>query len=226
MDLRMCSHGVPYESGTCEHCQELTALRATLAEVEQERDAMRADEQLVANAVIEINHRAGSAEQDRDRLAAEVERLKKYACFSESHAIQDLEAQLTTAQQSAQVEWLDGEPPFPWCDEWFIAVTAYGDKVVLTALPKEHTYDYKTADNTYFKADKIAKWAQFPDSEYIPYSQQSAQEQYRKGMEDLFLVVQTEVRKLRQEIQPPYSSPRFQQMLDAIRAELSKEEGK
>jgi hypothetical protein len=38
--------------------------------------------------------------------------------------------------------------------------------VVLKALPEEYAYDFKTADETYIKADKIAKWMQFPDSDY------------------------------------------------------------
>ncbi len=63
--------------------------------------------------------------------------------------------------------WHDGAPPKPWRDEWFIAVTTYGDRVVLTSLPEEYAYDFKTADETYIKADKIKKWMQFPDSEYI-----------------------------------------------------------
>lgn len=64
--------------------------------------------------------------------------------------------------------WHKGEPPKPWRDEWFIAETTYGDRVVLRALPEEWTYDYKTADETYIMADKIARWMQFPDSAFKP----------------------------------------------------------
>ncbi len=63
--------------------------------------------------------------------------------------------------------WRDGEPPKPWREEWFIAETTYGDRVVLRSLPEEYTYDYETADGTYIKADKIKRWMQFPDSQYI-----------------------------------------------------------
>lgn len=66
-------------------------------------------------------------------------------------------------------DWHDGAPPKPWCDEWFIAQTTYGDRVVLTALPEEWTYDFKTADDTYIKADKIKRWMQFPDSQFLAY---------------------------------------------------------
>ena len=63
--------------------------------------------------------------------------------------------------------WLQGEPPKPWRDEWFIAKTIHGGKVVLRALPEEWTYDYTTADHTYMIAANIVCWMQFPDSEYI-----------------------------------------------------------
>ena len=45
-----------------------------------------------------------------------------------------------------------GVPP-RWFYEWFIAKTVDGERVVLRPLPEEHTYDYTTADGTYFKAD-------------------------------------------------------------------------
>jgi hypothetical protein len=63
--------------------------------------------------------------------------------------------------------WMAGEPPTPWRDEWFIAKTIHGDKVVLRALPEEWTYDYTTADHTYMIAANIVCWMQFPDSDYI-----------------------------------------------------------
>lgn len=64
--------------------------------------------------------------------------------------------------------WHDGPPPFPWSEEWFIAITTYGDRIVLKALPEEYTYDFKTADGTYLRKDLVACWMQFPDSEYKP----------------------------------------------------------
>jgi hypothetical protein len=70
------------------------------------------------------------------------------------------------SQREPVGEWIDGVPPHPYDKEWFIAKTTYGDKVVLTALPEEYAYDFKTADDTYIKADKIKCWMQFPDSEY------------------------------------------------------------
>jgi len=66
--------------------------------------------------------------------------------------------------------WHEGYPPKPFCDEWFIAKTTGGDCVVLTALPDEYSYDFKTADETYFKKERVKEWAQFPDSEYIPFN--------------------------------------------------------
>lgn len=63
--------------------------------------------------------------------------------------------------------WIDGEPPFPQKEEWFIAETIYGDRVVLRALEKGTSYDYTTADKTYMMANNIKRWMQFPDGEYI-----------------------------------------------------------
>lgn len=69
--------------------------------------------------------------------------------------------------------WRDGYPSKPWSEEWFIAVTTHGDRVVLQALPEEYTYDFKTADDTYLMKDSVRCWMQFPDSNYIaPHSQQ------------------------------------------------------
>lgn len=72
-----------------------------------------------------------------------------------------------------QTFWYDGEPPFPQNQEWFIAETTFGDRIVLTALPKAYSYDYKTADDTHIKADRIKRWAQFPDCEYLPPDRQA-----------------------------------------------------
>jgi hypothetical protein len=66
-----------------------------------------------------------------------------------------------------KLEWRNGAPPKPWSGEWFIAETTYGDRVVLTSLPEKWTYDFKTADDTYIMRDKIKRWMQFPDSEFI-----------------------------------------------------------
>ncbi len=65
-------------------------------------------------------------------------------------------------------KWHVGEPPKPQREEWFIAETIHGDRVVLTALPEEFAYDYKTADDSYLKAQNIRRWMQFPDCEYAP----------------------------------------------------------
>jgi hypothetical protein len=62
--------------------------------------------------------------------------------------------------------WIDGAPSGFRAEEWFIALTTDGDRVVLIALPEEYTYDFKTADYTYIMRDNIKKWMPFPDSEY------------------------------------------------------------
>lgn len=72
--------------------------------------------------------------------------------------------------QAGGVVWHEGCPPHPYDKEWFIAQTAYDDRVVLIALPEENSFDYKTADETYIKREKIKRWMQFPDSEYKDYA--------------------------------------------------------
>ena len=78
----------------------------------------------------------------------------------------DIKTFLAAETEKEPLIWLDGSPPKPYGNEWFIAETTYGDRVVLKALPDEYSYDYKTADETYIKADKIRRWMQFPDSGY------------------------------------------------------------
>ena len=63
--------------------------------------------------------------------------------------------------------WRKGYPPHPWDKEWFIARTIHLERVVLTALPEEYSYDFKTADETYMKKENITYWMQFPDSKFI-----------------------------------------------------------
>lgn len=76
------------------------------------------------------------------------------------------------AVQAQPLTWYDGAPPFPQDQEWFIAETIYGDRVVLRSLDegREHkgNYAFKTADETYMKAEIVKRWMQFPDCEYLP----------------------------------------------------------
>lgn len=96
-------------------------------------------------------------------LEAECTRL------GEANRVLETKVALERAEAKKAVAWLwrDGEPPFPWKEEWFIAETIHGERVVLRALPKEYSYDYTTADKTFTKAKNIKRWAQFPDSFYI-----------------------------------------------------------
>lgn len=70
--------------------------------------------------------------------------------------------------EESKPKWIEGYPSKPWADEWFQAITEWGDRVVLIALPEEYSYDFKTADHTYIKKEKIKRWMQFPDSDYVP----------------------------------------------------------
>ncbi|QWY83249.1 hypothetical protein [Rhizobium phage RHph_X2_25] len=90
----------------------------------------------------------------------------------QSIALRRVVSMLSTASPPQPVSvvggWHDGAPGKPWADEWFIAETTYGDRVVLASLPEGWSYDFKTADDAYIKADRIKRWMQFPDSQYIP----------------------------------------------------------
>lgn len=91
-----------------------------------------------------------------------------------------LEAEQRIAKQREEIErlkvpevWHDGAPPKPFSGEWFIAVTVHGERFVLRELPEEYTYDFKTADETYIKRDRIKRWMQFPDSVFVAYSKEA-----------------------------------------------------
>ena len=86
--------------------------------------------------------------------------------------IEDNAKQARSAQVQEPLTWYEGAPPFPQDQEWFIAETIYGDKVVLRSLDegREHkgNYAFKTADQTYMKQEIVKRWMQFPDCEYLP----------------------------------------------------------
>ena len=80
-------------------------------------------------------------------------------------------ARVTAERDSAVITqaWTAGEPPKHIRNEWFIAKTIHGGRVVLRALPEDHSYDYTTKDETYMVAKNITHWMQFPDSNYVSF---------------------------------------------------------
>lgn len=81
-----------------------------------------------------------------------------------------------TASEIVQIQadavkcvWHKGIPSKCYGEEWFIACLDNGDRVVLRSLPEEFSYDYTTADDTYYKKHRIEKWMQFPDSHFFDY---------------------------------------------------------
>lgn len=78
------------------------------------------------------------------------------------------------------LQWYEGPPPFPQDQEWFIAETTYGDRVVLRSLDEGReqrgNYKFKTADGTYMKTECVKRWMQFPDCEFLPPSQAAIKE--------------------------------------------------
>lgn len=71
------------------------------------------------------------------------------------------------------LQWHCGAPDKTYASEWFIAKLDNGDRVVLTALPEELSYDFKTADDTYYAHARIKCWMQFPDSQFVPHEAQN-----------------------------------------------------
>jgi hypothetical protein len=83
-------------------------------------------------------------------------------------ALDTAERERDEARDANEVRgWHEGEPPKPWRDEWFIAETIQGARIVLKALPEEYSYDYRTADETYLMSRNVKRWMRFPDSEFV-----------------------------------------------------------
>lgn len=91
---------------------------------------------------------------------------KEFECPSKHPMVLAAAPQPPAVDVEAVRDWKEGTPPHPYDKEWFIALLDNEDKVVLTALPEEYSYDYKTADETYYKKHRVKKWMQFPDSEF------------------------------------------------------------
>jgi hypothetical protein len=122
--------------------------------------------------VLHADHLAAMGAKDAEMLRygaildAEMARLNA--------ALERAEQEAMALRDAAAHCWLLGEPPKRYRDEWFIAETTWGDRVVLRSLPDMHAHDYKTADDTYMLAKNVSRWMQFPDSEYVPAIQQEA----------------------------------------------------
>lgn len=96
------------------------------------------------------------------KLLGDVAREYKSVCSRLDEALSKLAAMESQKDNC----WNEGVPRDHWADEWFIARLDTGERVVLTALPEEYSYDFKTADETYYKAYRVKSWMQFPDSQY------------------------------------------------------------
>tara|TARA_R110001606_G_scaffold239719_1_gene387876 strand:+ start:805 stop:1515 length:711 start_codon:yes stop_codon:yes gene_type:complete len=141
-----------------------------------ETQGISRDEELRANGysvqLSEAKARIAELEKERDewhRLFDSAGQLSKNACDDLNSAksrIAELEAEKARCFIPEGV-WHEGCPRHPYGSEWFIAKLDNGQRVVLKELPEEHSYDYRTADETYYSAYRIAAWMQFPDSQYV-----------------------------------------------------------
>jgi len=157
-------------------------LAEMLAEVEIDQDNAVADAEADQNPQLAIDAVGEFDLAEMRSIITELQALRPYKEELEKIAADLGEPDdpfaaweaLVALRASSGVEvknvWNDGEPPKPFRDEWFIALTIHGDRVVLRSLPEEWTYDYKTADETYIMAKNIKKWMQFPDSQFKPYA--------------------------------------------------------
>jgi hypothetical protein len=136
-----------------------------------EREALAAEARRHAGRLREIATFLRGAQQALEADAAvECDQAARFLDRLAAHQPeQAVEAQ---AQEPIALTWYDGAPPFPQDQEWFIAETTYGDRVVLRSLDegREHrgNYAFTTTDGTYLKAEVVARWMQFPDCAYIP----------------------------------------------------------
>lgn len=147
-------------------------LQAAIAAQEQVRQAeiaLQADKQRMRRDRKHLKREAAKRENNAE--FAETVREGKWDDDLPTRAAiagaTEMLARMGGAEGRGVEAWNSGPPPKPWADEWFIAETVYGDRVVLRALPEEYTYDFKTADDTYIKSEKIRRWMQFPDSAFV-----------------------------------------------------------
>ena len=155
--------------------EEAPAPRPELAPYTEDLNGIKAfmeSEEAPAEAGESLHPHAQPFEQYPE-LALHIERMAMSgvvgSMISWDAFLRELNAALRTqpAREDAQPVWVDGVPTKHHAKEWFIAETTFGDRVVLTALPEEYAYDFKTADETYMKADRIKRWMPFPDSQYL-----------------------------------------------------------
>ena len=130
---------------------------ARIESLERERNTAQANYQFMVERAAD-RHLEGYRELGAKCAAAEERAERAEAALAIATAqVESLAASLrqVEAERDALRMWREGYPPHPYDKEWFIAVTTFGDRVVLRALPEEYTYDFKTADDTYIKRDKI-----------------------------------------------------------------------
>ena len=101
-----------------------------------------------------------------------------YAAFASQQEV--IDGMFINPESMKPLEWTSGIPKGFAADEWFLAKLSSGRVAALKALPEEWSYDYTTADETYFKADCVKKWMPLPKSQFLTPS-----EYYEKQIKEL-----------------------------------------
>lgn len=133
---------------------------------------MRARQRMIANRVVANQHPFAASGKPIDHIASTGKMIGCAYCDNPLFAGTKCNncGRVTLAEPVKQepVAWIEGYPKDFYAEEWFIAITIYGDRVVLKALPENYSHDFTTADGTYMKKENVKRWMQFPDSEFLP----------------------------------------------------------
>ena len=195
-------------TGECADIQKaITDLRSVIAEME-------------AGEPVEIRYRKHypSGPHDGNRRVSDWMHMPYGArdlkdCATSLAAADCVEYLYTHPQPKAEpAVWYEGAPPFPQDQEWFIAETTFGDRVVLRSLDEGRmhhgNYAFKTADGTYMKEEIVKRWMQFPDCEYLPPSAQPKAAPKAKPLTDEQIDAVTDVQWAANNNKPVYAAHR------------------
>lgn len=149
---------------------------------EDEKDVIsevcREDAAEWAEKSVKINNYETACGADLDRLASPAlrrgadsddefrKRIHESFVSYLRQQLADVSHERDLLRAAAAGQWREGAPPHPWDSEWFLADVG-GAYAVLRPLPEEYSYDFTTADATYFMRHRVKRWAQLSGSQFI-----------------------------------------------------------